>query len=404
MTQWQVELPWLPETHTQFTLSPHLAASKANKKLLQYWLENASQIMVLDPNVNPLSFPIVEHLLKSPSLVHIIQSVSAAHQTFFGSDSLALSLRERSSALTSVRQELQAIGKHPRGSLLTVLMLGISTSWMQEQPHDFGVEHLFGARAIIDQILGEENENNRNDPFTHFLIGVFIYWDMTCSFLIDSSNQQPLNTPLIYGHIQEVRGTYHPMNGYAVEIIYLLGFLGRYCRTVIDTGQRDLLLEATLEEQLLEWDTAQDDRALMLLSDSFRKHGLITLYRICGRQKKVPCVTEEREASFIEETEEIIRDYALQIIDQLSDIKLTSSYLGLQSIPLMTAGSELAEGDVPQQEEVSRRFRALYSLQRLSSNLRAIELLEEVWRMRDSGVKISWLELMLQKNWRLRLG
>lgn len=70
LTQWQVETPWLslqPKTHVK-------------PRLLQYWLEKVSQVSVIDPENNPFSFPLLEHIAQSPALLHAIQSVSASHE------------------------------------------------------------------------------------------------------------------------------------------------------------------------------------------------------------------------------------------------------------------------------------------------------------------------------------
>lgn len=48
--------------------------------------------------------------------------------------------------------------------------------------------------------------------------------------------------------------------------------------------------------------------------------------------------------------------------------------------------------------EVKQRFKAIYSLNRIPANLRAIKLLEELWTLRAAGIKMSWLVLLLQKN------
>ena len=91
-------------------------------------------------------------------------------------------------------------------------------------------------------------------------------------------------------------------------------------------------------------------------------------------------------------------------IKNFAQIPLTSELVALQPLPLLTAGAELLEGDLELRSWVIARFRALFSFNRLPASLHAVKLLEELWELRDKGETTSWLELMLRKNWRLRLG
>lgn len=107
------------------------------------------------------------------------------------------------------------------------------------------------------------------DELSQFVFGAFIYWDMACSFLLDPQEQQPLNTPQIFNAIQSLGATYHCIAGYAIEMFYLIGTLGRYCRAVIDGQDRDLVLEATLEEQMISWTPRLDSPMLYSMADAF---------------------------------------------------------------------------------------------------------------------------------------
>jgi hypothetical protein len=144
------------------------------------------------------------------------------------------------------------------------------------------------------------------------------------------------------------------------------------------------------------------------LGNSFKYHGLINLYRICGRPGDSP------EPSRIEidqnptipnlETENIIRQYALQSVSNLLEVSASNWHTNLQAIPLLTAGSELTAGDLHERILVTERLNALYSINRIPGNLMALDILREVWEARDMGVTFSWLHVMLLRGWRLSLG
>ena len=67
-------MPWMI---TKPIAEPWLGIVNPKKKLLQYWLEKTNRIMTVCPENNPLSYPLLEHLVSTPSLLHVVQSVSA---------------------------------------------------------------------------------------------------------------------------------------------------------------------------------------------------------------------------------------------------------------------------------------------------------------------------------------
>ncbi|CAI7564679.1 unnamed protein product [Penicillium bialowiezense] len=233
---------------------------------------------------------------------------------------------------------------------------------------------------MITDVLSE----NEVTPLIHYIVGKYVYWDMACSFLVDSSEQLPVENTSVDSFILQTKDMFHPTMGYSIDSFYLLASIGRYFRRIVDTGERDFPMEAILEERLLEGvAVSQKDEEIHWLSDGFRKIGLITLYRI---KKRYPL-------GFVEDddTEELILDYVRLTIDELSCTPITSSYLNLQSLQLLMAGAELTADDEDFRNEVRLRFKALFSLNRLRINIWVLELLEELWVLADNG-------------WRLMLG
>lgn len=360
--------------------------------------------MALDPNRNPFSFPVLEHLSAAPSLLHALQSVSAGYEQFYDPANLQICLQERGRALMHMYDELQG-QKLPLPVLfLTIFLLGVSSAWIGEHPLAFGKEHLLGARTVIDLIVASKDWSK--DHLARFAVGSYMYWDMSCSFLFSSDQLEPLNNPAVFNAVQELSNTFHPIPGYSVELFYLLGSLGRYCRAVLETAQQDVILEETFEEQMQSWQPMRDDIELGLLSESYKYHGLIMLYRICGRRRHFNNTAPKNTASddletellFSLKTEDLITDYATHIIRNLSQTSVSSSYFNLQSIPLFTAGSELTYLYPELRIEVIGRFKALYSTNRAPVNLLAVQLLTELWEIRDGGVIVSFLEFLMQKG------
>lgn len=410
--RWQLEMPWLANARLAHqTASSMLPPGQTNEHLLRHWFEHASHIMVLDPEKNPLSYSVVEYLFKSPALLHILQSISAAHEHFFDPTKLILSLEERGRALARIRKELLQEGNSMVYKFLTIILLGLSAPWLDQTRSEFGKEHLQAAGTMIEQVISESAMN----PLSHYIIGKYIYWDMVCSFLVHTDEQNPDNSPVVDSFVHQARETFHPTMGYSMETFHLLASIGRYYRRLIDYRERDLSLEKTFEESLLrEVAFKQEEPALHWLEDGFRKIGFITLYRIQLRfsledallgLNVVLCDDGVSILSVeVEDLEELTISYARMAIDDLAATPITSPYLNLQPLQLLMAGAELPASDVDRRCEVRRRYRALFSLNRLPVNLWTLELLEELWHRHDNGDSITWLELMVLNGWTLMLG
>lgn len=114
-------------------------------------------------------------------------------------------------------------------------------------------------------------------------------------------------------------GIFHPMIGSSSEIMYLLRNLGRSCRYVTDFGPRDIEFERDLENQLPAWELSCTS------VESFKHHGLVKLYPICGRPGDTLALSRveiNQGQTFPNlETGNIIRQYALETVRNLTQIR-----------------------------------------------------------------------------------
>lgn len=112
-------------------------------------------MLVVDPENNPYSFPALEYMAESPALVHIIQSISAHHEQYF-SRAIVTAFEERGKALLLLRKELE---QQPRtgsqASLLLTMMLLAMSHGVDCDMADFGKQHLFAARGLVNKMLGD---------------------------------------------------------------------------------------------------------------------------------------------------------------------------------------------------------------------------------------------------------
>ncbi|KAH6661543.1 fungal-specific transcription factor domain-containing protein [Plectosphaerella plurivora] len=391
---WEVVIPAMI---SKPIAAPWMGEVNPEPKLLQYWLEKTSRILTLRPEDNPLSFPLLEHLVSTPSLLHAVQSISAGQEHFFDQSSLTTCLQQRGLALHALRRELGDMSNVAPPTLLAIFLQGISTPWTEKYTNDFGRDHLIAARHILENTL--QDPTKRDDPLIQFILGWFLYWDSACAFLAAPNDLAPLNTELIYNAIQTTRTSFHPMIGFSAELLYLIACLGRHCRLVLDTGFRDPALEATLEEQLLAWNPEHDDHAVVDMSMAFRNHALIMLYNTCGMPAHNEGDITMEEASV--PCKDAVRTLALDSLERLFRSPANSPCVQFHSIPLLTAACELRAADVESRAAAIQHFRAIYSATRVSMNIVAIEFIQELWDLHDFGVDMSWLELLDIKDWTL---
>lgn len=394
----RLEVPWL----NTFSFTSALSQlPNSNTGYLQWWLDRTSHIFAFDPDSNPLSFPILEHLSTSQGLLHALQSLSVAHQSYFDQSCISTSLAERSRAMILIKEELRTRKVSLDTSFLGVFILGIASSWTYEyMQDDFGKEHLNGARTIIDLMLQSQSEGD--EMRTSLMLGYYLWWDAHSAILIPHNEIEPLDTVQMCKQVEKSKHFCHPLGGVSLSEYHHLGLLGRYCRRVLDTRTHDFDYELFLEDGLLNSGPTTTNQQLLALSLGYRNHGLILLYRICGRPR-TPCEDDHETVLFQLETEKIIHQYAKEAIEQLMGTPVSSPYANLHGLILLTAGSELGPEDDVLRLEVIKRLRAVYSWMRVNTSLWAIGLLQELWALRETNTAITPQELMLQRSWMLSM-
>ncbi|EXM14190.1 Zn(2)-C6 fungal-type DNA-binding domain [Fusarium oxysporum f. sp. vasinfectum] len=405
--QWQIEVPWLSKMSV-FDSWP--GDSLPNKRLVQHWVEQASQMLCIERNNNPLALPLLPYLASSPSLLHAIQSISAGHEVFFSGKALTVCLQERGHAIRLLREDLHNSGTISPVSILTVFLLGTSASWIEPQPDSWGKEHLDGARALMKFILADKQA--RKDSITQLLAGWYLWWDMTCAFLDDtgdSSDQCILKSILSF---KQDDCSFHPIIGFSFELYVMVADIGRHCKRVYEHGLVDSTFDdKETEQRLLAWSSNRGGKHIQNLGNAYRNHGLLMLYQArCQTRLQFedlephsPSIAHGEHDSNQRQNESPsdIISLALEAIENLLDIPLTEPCANFQSLPLLSAAAELTSCEDDWRTKVILQFKMLYSMNRVPVQIWSIQLLQEIWSLKDSGVAVSWLELSLAKGWKL---
>lgn len=131
------------------------------------------------------------------------------------------------------------------------------------------------------------NKETRDSRVVQYLLGWYLYWDMSCAFTGDPEDVNPLDPADVLAALKHPNASFHSMIGSCAELFYYISWLGRYCRRVMGSGNNNLALEAFFEGQILAFVPKTDDSALKNMSLAYRNHGLIMLYKICGRSSEM---------------------------------------------------------------------------------------------------------------------
>lgn len=401
-------LPWRARINIRQYQQPARIPAWPNRQLqtelLQYWFTKASSVMALEPpESNPISGEIAWMLANSKALVYSIQSISHGHLNFFNQTAMAPALEDRQKALLSLRYELADsdawIMASPKVEvlLLTILLLGISAGWFDHNSHDFGQQHLYGAEAAMQLIL-------QSDPpyseFATYLVGVYIYWNMCCSFLGDPRYGLE-NDQRVWNLAQRMRAAavVHPMTGIATDLMLTMTQVGRYCRHAVASGQRDPQTESHLETTLREWQPPKpvDAGDLEIIAEAYKLTGLIMIYRIRRSVESEQFGTGETD-----ETQIII--LAMRVLTILLNIPLDSPRISVSGWLLTIVACEIPSEMLEIRNLIRDRFRHLHSTLRLGVTLRGLDVVRDCWVHRDRGDSISWLEVMNEHGWLLMMG
>ncbi|OJI96735.1 hypothetical protein ASPVEDRAFT_67584 [Aspergillus versicolor CBS 583.65] len=399
--KWQVERPWLAKDPQRDLFS---RAGFLENELLQYWFEHCSLIMgVVPPSQNPLSYSISPYIKRSKALRHAIQYLSCAHRLDFAQAQLAQVLEERHKALVSLQLEIehtQLLSNpdiHFQTIFLCSLILGISSSWIDAGTPDIGLQHLLGARQVLPLLLRSET----NTDLTHYLLGLYIYWEAFTSYLLPAPLQSsPWLNPQLAVFYPMLDNLTHPVTGIATSLYPVLAEVGQYYRRLVDVGEADPAHENYLETRLQKWkfpgpdgeaDEEEENKnapPLAEIARAYRSAGLIMLLQAKSVLRPLDGVEEVR-----------LRIHILEAMHAITRIPTNSPLLNSEGPLLIIVGSELGAADVEYKTLVECRIQELVRYTRLGVYTRGLELVKEVWRLREEeNIEITWLELMVREG------
>ncbi|KAI1204594.1 fungal-specific transcription factor domain-containing protein [Annulohypoxylon truncatum] len=324
--------------------------SPINRYLLNHWSSTLSTMvsMVSAPR-NPFLIHLTPMISHSTALRSVLCSIAASHLAILRhEDSLqTLATRYRLVGVSSLRQTIQT--DNPELSLATILMLQVSDRLFTM---DSGVDHLSGAKAIINQ----GGIVMRNSSSASFLLSLCSYHDILASV---SRGTSP---------VFEFDGRF-PMEGMESmnELTSVLQLVGQISR-MRDQEHDDIDARGReIEEILSALDESGDALGDVGHTVQAYKHAaFIYLYRVWHNQG-APHPRALRHAK--------------SCLDHLNLVPVTSPLVSAQVWPLWTAGCESI--DKNQRQFVRDRVEAMYEARHLPSLRRIEQDIEEVWKIKD---------------------
>lgn len=150
-----------------------------------------------------------------------------------------------------------------------------------------------------------------------------------------------------------------------------------------------MLTYRDLEKHLRDWEppeAAPKQERLLQLAEGYRSIGLIMLYLANATQgqrtSKGSCLME----------------MVLEVMKTLRYVPDEDPLLNWVGPLLVITGPELPATFVEERALVETLFQRLARWTRIQTYTRGLELVREVWKLRDLGIELSWLEVMLDQG------
>lgn len=337
------------------------------------------------PTENPWRTLVWPLARDSPALYHAIASMTAFHTSkekpalrVDGMEHMRRSIRNLASGIEKMRVDT---------ALATTLVLAFAESW--DQHISTGIEHLRGARILVNQALVQHKKQNlEGDDLARlrFLCNTWIYMDVIARLTSvdedetsDFDHVLPLNSPLLSG-----AGATHevdPLMGCATSLFPLIGKVASLCRKVRKVSTNSIaIISAAIElkEAIVQWspppflsierpeDATSEVQHALQTAEAYRYATLLHLHQAVP---EIPSWTSAQLAK--------------KVLVYLATVPLSSRLVIVQIYPLLAAGCEAYETE--DRQWVESRWRSMASRMWIGNIDRCWEVMQEVWARRDES-------------------
>jgi hypothetical protein len=454
------------ETFYRMSSPTPYARFSADHLVRHYFTDVCSLVSCFDSSLNPFRTLVAEEIKRSHTVSLSIQSMSIAHLANHYLYMAPLGIAKRCLAWKSLQVDLQ---RHRAGQvpletvLLSLLLLGFSAPW--HQPANLGLPYLYIMRTLMQRYFrgGKGATERTRLKYEKFFVDCLMHWEMLASFLdpfpmrgfpgygmpdLQTSNQEPHRLP-------------HPWTGICTELHFALAEVGRILRrrqrkttTPTEPNDPDSLVvhderwAAKLEhflrsirlptvDDIVDYDDEDTPKSdLVCIAHAQRYVGLLEIYAAfpqlygdVSKQRTPLPLLHDREPDRSSDNagdgrtpRDSLCAIAMNILEIMNDISVTSSACRLLSLILVSCACQLRLPDQSKATEESQserhnqvitaRFIVESRLLALSTRypqrhmLQTLEIVKEVWdRLDDDKVnKGHWMDVMQEKNLQTMIG
>ncbi|RDW67009.1 putative acriflavine sensitivity control protein ACR-2 [Coleophoma crateriformis] len=357
---------------------PDVQAGSPEMLMLRFDKQTCGILSVKDgPTENPWRTLIWPLARDSPALYHAIASMTAFHTS---KERPALRVDGMEHMRSSIRSLATGIDKmRTDTALATTLVLAFSESW--DQHISTGIEHLRGAKILVNQALIKHNKRNLvGDDLARlkFLCNTWVYMDVIARLTSVDDDEYTdfdnLLAPLYYGNTTEI----DPLMGCASTLFPLIGRAAMLCRRVCRTESNSIAVVSQanqIKESIEQWqpgtsferpeDPTSEIQHALQTAEAYRYATLLYLHQAVP---EIPSLTSAQLAK--------------KVLVYLATVPLSSRLVIVQIYPLLAAGCEAWEKE--DRQWVEERWQSMAQRMWIGNIDRCWEVIQEVWNRRDT--------------------
>lgn len=330
------------------------------------------------PTENPWRTMIWPLARESPALYHAISSMTAFHTSkdrpamrVEGMEHMRRSIRHLSLGLESMRTDT---------ALATTLVLAFAESW--DQHISTGIEHLRGAKILVNQALTKHRQNALHPEDLErlkFLCNTWVYMDVIARLTsIDSDDSNCFDTVITPCGPFGINNEVDPLLGCASTLFPLIGRVANLVRKVrvSSTNSFTVISQANdLKAAVEDWepptffeapeDPTSEIQHSLQTAEAYRWATLLYLHQA------VPEIPSKSAA-----------ELAKKVLVYLATVPLNSRAIIIQIYPLLAAGCEAMGRE--DRAWVKNRWEVMMQRMLIGNVDRCWEVVKEVWDRRDA--------------------
>ncbi|KAF7881776.1 uncharacterized protein EAF02_006464 [Botrytis sinoallii] len=381
-----------PRSFSPMYRQPDVPAGSPEMLMLRFDKQTCGILSVKDgPTENPWRTLVWPLARDSPALYHAIASMTAFHTSkekpalrVDGMEHMRRSIRSLATGIEKMRTDT---------ALATTLVLAFAESW--DQHISTGIEHLRGAKILVNQALIKHNKRSLvGDDLARlkFLCNTWVYMDVIARLTSiddeDSTDFENILSPLnnlsanSFSSASSSSANVTPMSeidplmGSAATLFPLIGRAANLCRKQEIEQWQPSTAFSTPEDP-----TSEIQHALQT-AEAYRYATLLHLHQAVPEIPSLTCA-----------------ELAKKVLVFLATVPLSSRLVIVQIYPLLAAGCEAK--DAEDRAWVNERWASMGRRMWIGNIDRCWEVMQEVWRRRDEVARKKEQELMRKNGGRM---